>query len=190
MELREPGDPGVTVLLRRWREGDETAMADLMPIVYGELHRLAAGALRGERPGHTLRATDLVSEAYLRLARADLPELKDRVHFFAVSARMMRRIIIDHARERVAQKRGGAERALTLDEGLVASQRPDELVALDEALVELAGFDERKARAVEMHYFGGMTREHIATALGVHVNTVASDLRLAAAWLQRRLVAR
>ena len=180
----------VTTLLRAWRAGDRAAFDQLVPIVYEELRRLAARNLRGERAGHTFRPTDLVSEAYLRLAGADLPEWKDRVHFFAVAARNMRQILVDHARRRSAHKRGNGARAITFEEMHGGIDRPDELVALDDALSALALVDERKARAVELHYFGGLTQADIAELLGVHVNTVARDLKLAEAWIHRSLLER
>jgi RNA polymerase sigma factor (TIGR02999 family) len=181
------GDAPVTVLLRAWAEGDQGALERLTPAVYGELRRLAGAYLRRERPGHTLKPTELVSEAFLRLAGGEHPSYEDRVQFFAVAARHMRRILVDHARRRTAQKRGGRDRAVTFDEGLVSGDRPDELVALDDALEALAAMNERKARAVELHYFGGMGHKEIASALGVHQNTVARDLRLAEAWLHRHM---
>ena len=180
----------VTVLLRDWRSGDQAAFDELVPQVYAELHKLAAAYMRGERPGHTLRPNDLVSEAYLRLAKAgtgEAPEWKDRVHFFAIAARTMRQILVDHARKRNAAKRGDGARPVTFDEALAAGERPEELVALDEALQALAGFDERKARIIELHYFGGLTQNEVAEVLEVHVNTVGRDLRLAEAWIHRHL---
>jgi RNA polymerase sigma factor (TIGR02999 family) len=177
----------VTVLLRKWRSGDAIAFDELMPIVYAELHRLAANYLRSERPNHTFRPTDLVSEAYLRLADATPPDLNDRVHFFAIAARNMRQILVDHARKRCAAKRGGGVKAIELDDAVAATDRPAELVALDDALVALAAFDERKARAVELHYFGGLSHEEIAKVLEIHVNTVARDLRVAEAWIHRQI---
>jgi RNA polymerase sigma factor (TIGR02999 family) len=180
----------VTLLLRDWRAGDRGALDELMPIIYGELHRLAAGYLRGERVGHTFRPTDLVSEAYLRLADGGQPEWNDRVHFFAIAARTMRQILVDHARRRNAAKRGDGDRAATLDENIVAPDRPDDLLALDAALAALEAVDERKARVVELHYFGGLTHDEVAEALGVHVNTVGRDLRFAEAWIQRHMHAR
>src|SRR5688572_3579218 len=158
-----------------------------MPIVYQELRRLAAGYMRRERSSHTLRPTALVAEAYLRLVGEDHPEWSDRVDFFAVAARHMRQILVDHARRRRARKRGGGERAVTLDEGLLPVERPHDLIALDDALEALARLDERKARAVELHYFAGLTHEEAGTVLGVHPNTVARDLRLARAWLHREI---
>lgn len=176
----------VTDLLRDWRSGDRSALDRLIPLVYDELHRLAGGFMRGQRPGHTLRPTALVAEAYEKLAGA-APDLADRVHFFAVAARVMRQILVDHARERAADKRGGGARPATLDEAIAAADRPNELLDLDRALDELATFDERRARAVELHYFGGLTHPEVAEVMGVHVNTVARDLRLAEAWLHSKL---
>ncbi len=177
----------VTLLLRDWRAGDKGALDDLVPMVYAELRKLASGYLRGERVGHTFRPTDLVSEAYLRLADATPPDWNDRVHFFAIAARTMRQILVDHARKRGAAKRGDGAVPVTLDDQLVGAARPDELLALDEALVALEQQDERKARVVELHYFGGMTQDEIAASLDVHVNTVLRDLKFAKAWIHRRL---
>jgi RNA polymerase sigma factor (TIGR02999 family) len=175
------------MLLRDWRAGNAGAFAALLPIVYDELERVAAAYLRSERPEHSMRAPDLVAEAYLRLASSEQPEWQDRLHFFGIAARTMRQVLVDHARRRTTAKRGDGERAVTLDEALVASHRSDELIALDEALAALAGFDERKSRIVELHYFGGLTHSEVAELLGVHVRTVARDLRLAEAWIHRRL---
>src|SRR6185369_16395498 len=153
------------------------ALDRLTPIVYGELRRLAGVCLRRERPGHTLSPAELVSEAFLRLADGQHPAYEDRVQFFAVAARQMRRILVDHARRRTADKRGGHDRPVTFDESLHLGDQPDDLVELDDALEALAAFDERKAHAVELHYFGGMAQKEIAAALSVHENTVARDLR-------------
>ena len=180
-------DAPFTVLLKAWAEGDATALDRLTPAVYDELRRLAGAYMRKERPGHTLSPTELVSEAFLRLAGDEHPEYADRVHFFAMAARQMRRILVDHARKRSADKRGGLDRPVTLDEAMMAEGRPDALLALDDALVALAAVDERKARVVELHYFGGMGHKEIASALSVHENTVARDLRLAQAWLNRHM---
>ena len=177
----------VTMLLRDWRSGNEAALQELMPLVYAELHKLASGYMRGERAGHTLCPTDLVGEAYLRLAQGTQPEFNDRVHFFAIAARTMRQILVDHSRKHNASKRGSGDRAITFDEGVVASDRPEEIIALDDALDALARIDARKARAIELRYFGGMTLDEIAIVLDVHVNTVARDLKLAEAWIHRHL---
>lgn len=177
----------VTLLLRAWRAGDRDALNALIPLVYDQLNELAAGFLRGERPGHTFRPTELVSEAYLRLGGVEVQQWTDRVHFFSIAARTMRQVLVDHARRRSAAKRGGGVRPVTLDEVSAVSTEPHDLLALDAALRALAEEDERKARVVELHYFGGLSQAEIATALEVHVNTVASDLRFAQAWLQRAM---
>ena len=175
------------MLLRDWRSGNQDALAELLPLVYAELQRLAASYLRSERPDHSLRPPDLVAEAYLRLAEGEKPEWQDRVHFYGIAARTMRQILVAHARKRNTAKRGDGARPVTLDEAVAAADRPEELVALDEALAALSGFDERKARIVELHYFGGLTQPEIAGLLELHVNTVARDLRLAEAWIRQRL---
>jgi RNA polymerase sigma factor (TIGR02999 family) len=143
--------------------------------------------MRRERADHTLSPTALVSEAFLRLVDGEHPIYEDRVQFFAVAAHHMRRILVDHARRRSARKRGGHERPVAFDEALVSGDRPEELVVLDEALDALADLDARKARVVELHYFGGLSQKEIAGAMGVHENTVARDLRLARAWLHRHI---
>jgi RNA polymerase sigma factor (TIGR02999 family) len=180
-------DAPFTLLLRAWSEGDAAALDRLTPVIYDELRRLAGAYMRRERTGHTLSPTALVAEAYLRLAGGEHPPYEDRVQFFAVAARHMRRILVDHARRRHREKRGGHDRAVTFDEETISGERPDELVALDEALDALAAVDERKARAVELHYFGGMEHKEVGVALGVHENTVARDLRLAEAWIRVHL---
>ncbi|HWO26818.1 MAG TPA: sigma-70 family RNA polymerase sigma factor [Kofleriaceae bacterium] len=183
------GDASITALLHAWAQGDRDALDRLTPLVYGELHHLAGAYLRRERSDHTLSPTALISEAFLRLVVGEHPAYEHRVQFFAVAARHMRRILIDHARGRTAGKRGGRDRPVTFDEALVATaDRPEELVALDDALEALASVDERKARAVELRYFGGMSHKEIADALAVHENTVARDLRLAQAWLHRHMM--
>jgi RNA polymerase sigma factor (TIGR02999 family) len=178
----------VTLLLRQWRSGDRHALDELAPLIYDELRRRAAAYMRRERPGHTLSPADLVAEAFLRLAEGQQPEWADRAHFFAVAARHMRQLLVDHARRRAADRRGGGQRPVTFDEASVPSdERPEALIALDEALVALGQVDGRKARVVELSYFGGMAQDEIAAVVGVHVNTVARDLRLAEAWLHRHL---
>jgi len=177
----------VTRLLQEWRGGDENALERLMPLVYDELRRLAKGYLRSERPDHTLQGTALVNEAYMRLVDMDVT-WQDRAHFFAVAARLMRRMLVDHARALRREKRGGGERKLTLDEPLVASpERAPDLLALDEALTRLAAQDERKSQVVELHFFGGMTYDETSEALGISPATVHRELRLAKAWLHREL---
>ncbi len=142
--------------------------------------------MRRERVGHTFRATDLVSEAYLKLSEGAPLQLADRAHFFAIAVRHMRQILVDHARRRAANKRGAGTRRVTLDDA-IAVDHSEDLIALDDALRALASHDERKAQVVELHYLGGLTQDEIARVLDVHVNTVARDLRFAAAWLARQL---
>jgi RNA polymerase sigma-70 factor, ECF subfamily len=179
----EPGE--VTRLLQRWRDGDNVARDRLIPLVYEELRRRAAGYMRRERKGHTLRPTDLVHETYLRLC-AQNPAWQNREQLFGVASRLMRRILVDHARARAAAKRGGIR--VTLVEGLAtaASAEPD-LLDLDEALNELADLDERQAHLVELRFFGGLSIEETARALDVSVATANRDWVTAKAWLFRRL---
>jgi RNA polymerase sigma factor (TIGR02999 family) len=177
------------MLLRDWRSGDREAFDALIPLVYEELHKLAARHLARERASHTLRPTDLISEVYLKMVGSAQPEWNDRVHFFAIASRGMRQILVDHATARGAAKRGGGERPLEFDDNLAANARPDELVALHHAIDKLGKFDARKADAIVMQVFGGMTQEEIALALDVHVNTVARDLRLAQAWIHTQMSA-
>jgi RNA polymerase sigma factor (TIGR02999 family) len=173
----------VTRLIRAWRGGDGEALDLLLPLVYTELRALAGQRLRHERPDHTLQPTALVHEVYVRLVGVDI-DVSDRVHFFAVAARSMRRILVDHARARARLKRGGGHAPITLDERIAAvAERPEELVELDEALERLAALDPRRARVVELHYFGGLTYPEIGEALDVSEVTVYRDLRLARAWL-------
>ena len=178
----------VTALLQAWRAGDEQALAAMMPIVHDELRKLARRSLAGERPDHTLQATALVNEAYLRLVDLKRIQWQDRAHFFAMSARLMRRILVDHARARRYNKRGGGVRPVSLDEALhVAANAERDLVALDEALAALAATDERKARVVELRFFGGLTIDEASAVLHVSPETVGRDWRLAKAWLAREL---
>ena len=174
----------VTQLLCDWRAGDRTALEKLIPLVLPELQRLAHRYMSKERPGHTLQTTILVHDAYLQLADQTNPQWQNRAHFFAVAAQLMRRIMVDHARQRQAMKRGGGALKITLDESAHAAEtRAVELLALDEALEKLAAFDKRKAEVVEMRYFGGLTMEEIAEVLKIHVNTVTRDWSAARAWL-------
>jgi len=174
----------VTQLLCEWRGGDSTALEKLIPLVQPELQRLAHHYMSRERPGHTLQATALLDDAYLQLADKTHPQWQNRAHFFAVAAQLMRRIMVDHARQRQAVKRGGGAIKVSLDEcAVVTPTRADELLALDEALEKLAAFDSRKAQVVELRYFGGLTMEEIADVLKIHVNTVTRDWTAARAWL-------
>lgn len=177
----------VTRLLVRWREGDSAALDRLLPMVYDELRRMARGRMQREAPGHTLQATELVHEAYARLVDADV-DWVDRAHFLAIAATTMRRVLVDHARTRARLKRGGGEQAVTLAEDLVGVDTGSEaFLALDGALTRLAAQDERKARVVELHYFGGLTYAETAAAVGVSEATIDRDLRMARAWLKSEL---
>jgi RNA polymerase sigma factor (TIGR02999 family) len=177
----------VSRLLIAWRDGDASALDRVVPLVYDQLHALAQRHLRGERPDHTLQTTALINEAYLRLVGTDVT-WAGRSHFMAVAARTMRRILVDHARARQRGKRGAGAERLDLDKvTLVSPEAGPQLVALDEALERLAALDERQARAVDLHYFGGFTYDETAALLGVSAVTVHRDLRLATAWLYREL---
>jgi RNA polymerase sigma factor (TIGR02999 family) len=180
-------DP-VTRLLRQWSEGDLGAANQLTPLVYQELHRLAGSYMRRERPDHTLAPTALIHEAYLRLVDQGQREWKSRSHFFSFAAHLMRQILVDHARQHGAQKRGGdAQRSELENEDIMAPERGADLLALDEALTNLAAFDERKARVLELHFFAGMTLEETAETLGISLRTVHREMRMARAWLYRAL---
>ena len=174
----------VTQLLAEWSGGDESALAELLPLVERELHRLAHHYMSRERAGHTLQTTALINEAYLRLAQGKHSHFQSRAHFFAAAANLMRQIMVDHARARQSAKRGGSLRKVSLDEAaMVCDERAAELLALDEALEELARAAPRQSRVVELRYFGGLSVEETAEALKVHPNTVLNDWREARAWL-------
>jgi RNA polymerase sigma factor (TIGR02999 family) len=180
--------PNVTSLLLEWGHGDENALQRLIPLVHDELHRIARRHMANERAGHSLQATALVNEAYLRLIDAKGVAWNDRAHFLAVAARMMRRILVDHARARRSQKRGGNAAKVTFDEALVVASEPaGDFVALDDALQALAKFDERKSRVIEMRFFGGLSVEETASVLEVSPDTVLRDWRLAKVWLRRAM---
>ena len=179
----------VSVLLHAWSEGDQTALEKLAPIVYDELHTLARRYMRRERPGHSLQTTALVNEAYMRLVDYNRMQWQDRAHFFAVSAQVMRRILVEHAR-RHNLKRGGGMQHISLEEAAVIDGNEDcDLVALDDALNSLARIDPRKARVVEMRFFGGLSVEETADVLKISTITVKRDWRAAKAWLYRELAA-
>jgi RNA polymerase sigma factor (TIGR02999 family) len=183
-----PGSHEITQLLLAWSEGDSEALDRLAPLVYDELHRLAKSYMRKERARHTMQTTALIHEAYLRLIDAGQVEWRNRAHFFGVASRAMRQILVAMARERGCQKRGGGARQVSLDEAMMIDEgRDEDLVALDEALGALAKIDARKAQVVEMRFFGGLTEEEIAAALGVSTETVRRDWRLARSWLRRKL---
>ena len=179
---------GVTELLELWSQGDQLALEQLVPLVYGELHRLAQRYMADERPGHTLQATALVNEAYVRLAGSAHTNWESRTQFFGVCAQVMRRILVDWARARQAGKRGGNIAILELEDALAATAQPgNDLVAIDDALKALAEIDPRKSRVIELRFFGGLSVEETAAVLKVSVETVHRDWRLARSWLRREL---
>jgi len=184
----ESSPPSVSHLLQRWSAGDGTALDELMPLVYGELRRLARRYMRHQAAGHTLQTTALIHEAYLRLAGPEDKHWENRAHFFAVAAQAMRHILVDYARARKMAKRGGGAVQVSLDEALTpGAGRSAELVALDEALTVLAQLNERQGRVVELRFFGGLTEEEIGAVLQVSSRTVRSDWRVARLWLRREL---
>jgi RNA polymerase sigma factor (TIGR02999 family) len=177
----------VTQLLQQWRGGNKEALDRLMPYVYDQLRKLASKYLRSERPDHTLRATALVHEAYVRLIDSNV-DWQDRVHFFAVSARLLRRILVDHAKSRNRHKRGGDFQKIPIDEAILVGPQSDRgIVELDEALQRLAEQDQRKSELIELLFFGGLTYEEAAAALQISPATVHRELKLAKAWLYREL---
>jgi RNA polymerase sigma-70 factor, ECF subfamily len=183
-----PSNHEVTRLLKAWTGGDEEALEKLTPLVYRQLQEIAQRYMAGERSGHTLQTTALVNEAYLRLVNCAKVNWQDRAHFFAVSAQLMRRILIDFARSRGYSKRGGAVPHVSLEEAPSVCNEPDaNLVALDDALQELSAVDERKSKVVELKFFGGLTVEETAEVLRVSTDTVIRDWRLAKIWLLREL---
>jgi RNA polymerase sigma-70 factor, ECF subfamily len=178
----------VTQLLKAWTTGDERALEKLTPLVYKQLRRVAQHHMAGQRPGHLLQTTALVNEVYLQLLDCGQMNWQDRAHFFAMSAQLMRRILIDFARSRGSQKRGGDAIHVSLDEAPSVSKEPDpNLVALDDTLKELAAVDERKSKVVELRFFGGLSVEETAAVLKVSPETVMRDWRLAKLWLLREL---
>jgi RNA polymerase sigma factor (TIGR02999 family) len=186
--MSTPPTSDITRLLVDWSEGRREALDQLMPVVYQELRKIADSYLRRERQDHTLQPTALIHEAYLRLLGKNVPSWQSRAHFYGVAARLMRQILVEHARGRGAAKRGGGARKIALDDvTLFSEDRAADLVALDDALVTLAAFDERKCRVIELRFFGGLSVEEIAEAVAISVATVGRDLRLAQAWLQREL---
>ena len=183
-----PGEESVTVFLQRFAAGDKKALDHLIPLVYAELQKIAGGYLRNERPGHTLQPTALVHEAYARLLKQDQPDYQNRSHFMAIAAQVMRQILIDHARSRNAAKRGRGEAKFSIEQaGEIPVDRPSILIDIDDALQELSRKDAIKARLIEMRFFGGLTAEESAEAIGLPVPEVRRHLRVAQAWLQREL---
>jgi RNA polymerase sigma-70 factor, ECF subfamily len=188
--MRSPSSPPheITQLLVEWSEGSQAALDKLYPLVYGELRRLAHGYLRRERKGHTLQTTALINEAYLRLVDQNHVHWAGRSHFFGISAQIMRRILIDHARRYDYAKRGGGAQRISLDEAAaVAKDRAGALLLLDEALNRLAEMDPRRSQVVELRYFGGLNNEEIAGVLKISENTVTRDWNMARAWLYQEL---
>jgi RNA polymerase sigma factor (TIGR02999 family) len=178
----------VTELLQEWRGGDRNALDALVPLVYKELRRLAHYQLRDERPDHTLQSAALVHEAYVRLVGMNTPKWESRTHFFAIAAQLMRQILVDYARRHSAAKRGGSICKVSLDDAMAVSRRKAiDVVALDEALQELAKIDSRQSRVVELRYFGGLTLEEISAALEIGPATVQRDWTSARAWLHREI---
>jgi RNA polymerase sigma factor (TIGR02999 family) len=178
----------ITEILHSWSSGDRAAADELFPLVYDELRRLAHSYLRQERAGHTLQPTALVNEAYLRLVDQTRVNWQNRSHFYGIAAQMMRRILVDHARARATDKRGGAAARLSLEAANISvEQDATDLIALDEALTSLAKFDERKSRVVELLYFGGLENKEAAEVLGISEKTVQRDWKMAKLWLYREL---
>jgi RNA polymerase sigma factor (TIGR02999 family) len=185
---RLPQEQPITALLHEFASGDKSALDRLVPLVYPELRRLARSYMRNERPGHTLQPTALVHEAYARLVKQEQPDYSNRAHFLGVAAQVMRQILIDHARTRDAEKRGGGAAIVSIEvaAGIPAAQ-PSTIIAIDEALEQLSRHDALKARLIEMRFFGGMTAEESAAVLKLSVNEVRRHLRVGQAWLQREL---
>jgi RNA polymerase sigma factor (TIGR02999 family) len=179
---------GVTLLLQEWRGGDRKALDALLPLVYKELRRIAHAHLRNERPDHTLQSAALVNEAFLRLVGIDEPQWESRTHFFAIAAQLMRQILVDYARRHRAEKRGGGVGRVSLEDVTEQPRRQDvDVVALDDALTELAKIDARQSRVVELRFFGGLTLEEISAALAIAPATVQRDWTAARAWLHREM---
>ena len=185
--MNAAGLPGLTQLLLDWRGGDETALERLMPLVYADLRSIARRCLRDEKRGEALETTELVNEAYLRLVRSSQVQWRDRTHFFAMAARLMRRVLVDEVRKRRFQKRGGDLVRVTLGDEISSSTPDFDLLALDEAIERLTRFAPRKARVVELRFFGGMTIEETAAALDVSIDVVKREWRTARLWLLRAL---
>jgi RNA polymerase sigma factor (TIGR02999 family) len=188
MKEEELASRDLTQLLLAWSHGDQSALDVLTPLIYQELHRLAHIHLRREHAAHTLQPTALIHEAYLRMAGQRLPEFHSRTHFFGVAALYMRQILVDHARARRALKRGGGGLTVPLNDAAAFSEEhPEDLLLLDHALNGLARLDERKARIVELRYFGGLTPPETADLMGISVSTMGRELRAAEAWLRREI---
>ena len=186
--MTTPVSHQITQLLIDWSNGNELAIQELFPLVYDELRRMARGYMRRQPAGHTFQTTELIHEAYLKIASNEEKHWQNRAHFFGVAAQAMRHILVDYARSKQSQKRGGWQERITLSENVMnATQRSDEIVALDDALAALANLDERKSRIVEMKFFGGLKIEEIAQVLKISPETVKRDWRFARTWLLREL---
>ncbi|MGH9949133.1 MAG: sigma-70 family RNA polymerase sigma factor [Pyrinomonadaceae bacterium] len=182
------GSDQITQLLVDWGNGDEVALEQLMPLVYDELRRMAKGYMRGQPSGHTLQTTELIHEAYLKLAKQEGHDWQNRAHFFGVAAKAMRHILVDYARSKSSEKRGGIGTKIELEDNMAISvERPENMVALDDALHQLAKLDERKSRVVEMKFFAGLKIEEIAHVLKVSSETVKRDWQFSKTWLLREL---
>jgi len=184
--------PNITQMLHEWSSGKAEVMNELLPLIYDELHKRAAAYLRRERPNHTLQATALVHEAYLKLIDQRDDSWQNREHFFAIAAQAMRRILIDHAKNRHRRKRGGSNEDLPLEEALLAAadETNVDLIALDEAMAKLAKLDPQQERIVELRYFGGLSLDEAASAIGISRATAARDWQVAKAWLHREMTRR
>lgn len=186
--MTKPAPEEVSQLLQDWSNGDQAALDKVMPVVYQELHRMAHHYMRKERAGHTLQTTALVNEAYMRLAAYKRMRWQSRVHFFAVAAQVMRRILVEQARSKKFAKRGGGAQQISLDEtAIVSAGRSAEVIAVDEALTDLESWDPRKGRIVELRFFGGLSIEETAEALKISPTTVQREWRSAKAWLYRAI---
>ncbi len=186
MAARQPGE--ITDLLVRWNAGDQDAASELLPVVYAELRKLATGYLRKERPDHTLQATALVHEAYLKLVDQDRVEYQNRLHFYGLAASMMRRVLVDHARQRSVQKRGGDARKVSLDDVVeISSHTFDDILKVDEALTALTEKDPELGKLVELRFFGGFGNQEISDFMEISVPTIVRKWRIAKAWLYRYL---
>ena len=188
--MADPISADVTQLLGQWSAGDRAALDEVIPLVYDELRRMAHGHMARERGGHTMQATALVNEVYLKLKNERASTWKNRAHFFAVAAQMMRRILVDYARQHARTKRGGGAQQVTLDDAmLVSKDNASDVLAVDEALQKLEQLDKRKGQVAVLRFFAGLTTEETAEALSVSIETVARDLRFARAWLRNELSA-
>lgn len=188
MDKDSPPKHEITQLLDKWSSGNQSALDELYPLVYDELHCLASRYMSRERKGHTLQTTALINEAYVRLVDQRNVHWANRSHFFAISAQIMRRILIDHARSHAYAKRGGGQQKVSLDEtATLQVARAAALISLDDALQSLAKIDQRRSQVVELRYFGGLSNEEIAQALGISPNTVTRDWNMARAWLYQQL---